>query len=227
MLALSGSPSCHLGSPRWAWRRTKGRVLTRSAPTSGTRVASDVWIASHATPLTFVNDSDAHSAVIVTTRMRSLLEGAAEVQCGMLSKEASLELLLRTGGCEHLLDAPPVAAIEAVELCDRLPLALGIAGGMIATLGTSWEAEICELLKDELEEASIEERVVTASLRVVPEASRVGVEGLFTLFAVFAEEYVHGDRPRRSNPTHRCADTLQRAFTVPSSLLMPSTSSHH
>lgn len=87
-----------------------------------------------------------------------------------------------------LLDAPPPAAIEAVELCDRLPLALGIAGGMIGTLGTSWEAEICALLKEELEEASIEERVVTASLRVVPEAIRPGVEGLFTLLAVFPEE---------------------------------------
>ena len=31
---------------------------------------------------------------------------------GMLSKEASLELLLRTGGCEDLLDDPPAAALE-------------------------------------------------------------------------------------------------------------------
>ena len=64
--------------------------------------------------------------------MRSVLEGAAEVNCGMLSKEASLELLLRTGGCAHLLDAPPPAALDVVEQCDRLPLALSIAGGIMA-----------------------------------------------------------------------------------------------
>ena len=45
---------------------------------------------------------------------------AAEVQCGVLSEEASLELLLRAGGCEELLDDPPDAAREAVEICGRL-----------------------------------------------------------------------------------------------------------
>ena len=69
-----------------------------------------------------------------------------------------------------------------------LSVALGIAGSMIETLGTSWEDKLCELLKDEFEEASIEERVVTASLQVVPEAMRAPVEGLFAVFAIFAEE---------------------------------------
>ena len=40
------------------------------------------------------------------------LEGAGEVQCGMLSSEASIELLMRAGGCEHLLNAPPKAAFR-------------------------------------------------------------------------------------------------------------------
>ena len=101
-------------------------------------VLDDVWVASHATPLTFVDSLARRSAVVVTTRMRSLLNGAAEVQCGVLSMEASLELLLRSGGCEQLLDAPPSAALEAVELCGRLPLALGIAGGIIDELADHW-----------------------------------------------------------------------------------------
>lgn len=42
------------------------------------------------------------------------------------------------------------------------------------------------MLKDEFDDASVEERVITVSLRVVPEPMRVGVEGLFALFAVFA-----------------------------------------
>ena len=156
-------------------------------------VLDDVWVASHATPLNFIDGSASRSAVIVTTRIRSLLDGAAEVQCGTLSMEASLELLLRAGGCEHLLEAPPPAAREAVELCGRLPLALGIAGGIIEGLGTTWQAELCELLKEEFEEASVEERVVTASLRAVPEAMREGVEALFTLFAIFPEDAIVPD----------------------------------
>ena len=102
----------------------------------------DVWVSSHATPLNFVDCAAKRSAVVVTTRMRSLLDGAAEVQCGVLDKAASLELLLRAGGCETMLDDPPPAALEAVELCGRLPLALGIAGGIIEELADSWEEEL-------------------------------------------------------------------------------------
>ena len=71
----------------------------------------DVWIAAHATPLNFIHGSALRSAVVITTRVRSLLDGAVEVQCGVLGKEASLELLLRAGGCPELLDAPPDAAL--------------------------------------------------------------------------------------------------------------------
>ena len=38
---------------------------------------------------------------------------------------------------------PPPAALEAIELCGRLPLALGIAGGIVAELGDSWQ-ESCK-----------------------------------------------------------------------------------
>lgn len=40
-------------------------------------------------------------------------------------------MMLRKGGCEDMLDSPPEAAVEAVELCKRLPLTVSIAGGMI------------------------------------------------------------------------------------------------
>ena len=155
-------------------------------------VLDDVWDASQATPLNFVDGSATRSAVVITTRIRSLLDGAAEVKCGTLSTEASLELLLRAGGCEHRLKAPPPAALEAVELCGRLPLALGIAGGIIEELGSAWQSELIPLLKDDFggEAESVEERVVTASLRALPEAMRAGVEALFTLFAIFAEDAV-------------------------------------
>ena len=104
-------------------------------------VLDDVWVDSHATPLNFIDPSSTTSAVMVTTRIRSLLGGASEVQCEVMSEAAALELLLRTGGCEDLLEAPPRAAIEAVKACGRLPLALGIAGGMITQLADTWQKE--------------------------------------------------------------------------------------
>eukprot|EP00966_Prymnesium_polylepis_P181956 4214973-Prymnesium_polylepis.2 len=61
----------------------------------------------------------------------------------------------------------------------------------MAELADSWKDNLLPLLKDELfEEASVEERVVAASLRVVPKALRTGVEGLFALFGVFAEDAI-------------------------------------
>ena len=161
-------------------------------------VLDDVWAAAAASPLNFVDGSGSsarQSVVVVTTRVRSLFDGAAEVQCGVLSAQASLELLLRAGGCESALAAPPAAAVRAVELCGRLPLALSIAGGIVAELGTTWQSQLVPLLQDELggEAQSVEERVVTASLRVVPSALRTGVEELFTVFAIFAEDAVVPD----------------------------------
>ena len=161
-------------------------------------VLDDVWTAAAASPLNFVDGSGSsarQSVVVVTTRVRSLFDGAAEVQCGVLSAQASLELLLRAGGYESALAAPPAAAVRAVELCGRLPLALSIAGGIVAELGTTWQSQLVPLLQDELggEAQSVEERVVTASLRVVPSALRTGVEELFTVFAIFAEDAVVPD----------------------------------
>ena len=106
-----------------------------------------------------------------------------------------------------MLGAPPTAALEAVELCGRLPLALGIAGGIIEELGSTWQHELVPLLRDEFggEAESVEERVVTASLRVVPKAMRAGVESLFALFAIFAEDV----------SSFRDTECLPSAFSLP------------
>ena len=62
----------------------------------------------------------------------------------------------------------------------------------MAELADSWQDELIPILKedlkDEVGEASVEARVVAASLRAVPDAVRAGVEGLFTMFACFAED---------------------------------------
>ena len=166
-------------------------------------VLDDVWLASHATPLNFVRAPAARPSSI-TTRMRSLVDGASEVQCNVLSAEASLELLLRAGGCEELLDSRPEAALEAVEYCGRLPLALGLAGGIIKELADSWQHALVPLLKEIGGEFdTVEERVVTASLRAVPQEMRAQASrALFALFAVFARGR---DRAGRRHRRRRAA----------------------
>ena len=186
-----------LGLPLSEYAKADERVALEALRTAAQHkfvllVLDDVWQAAHTTPLNFVDSSaGSGSAVVVTTRMRNLLDGASEVQCTVLSVEASLELLLRAGGCdEKMFSAPPPAAREAVELCGRLPLALSLAGGIIEELGSTWQAGLVTLLKDELggEADSVEERVVSASLRIMPTEMRTTVDELFVLFAIYPED---------------------------------------
>ena len=65
--------------------------------------------AAHAAPLNFVDPSDAMSAVVVTTRIRSLLDNAAEVPCHALA--------LATIPCPsyHLVLLPPPSACYSLS----------------------------------------------------------------------------------------------------------------
>lgn len=151
-------------------------------------VLDDCWDEKHAKLLNCV-DAEAGSACVITTRIRNLGDG--EISCGLLSREESLSLLLTSAGLEHLVDDPPDAAIEAVECCGRLALALPIAGGMIRELEEVWEAQLVPMLKEELsEESSAEQRIVNASLRCVEKNQRAGVESLFACFGCFAEDEI-------------------------------------
>jgi len=155
-------------------------------------VLDDVWSAEHAPPLSFV-DTDAGSAIVVTTRMRDLMPGAAEIQCDVLSQPEALKVLLSAGGVMHLLESPPTAAIEAVERCGRLPLALTVAGALIDELADVWtqaESGLLDYLDDEIGGSSIEERVVAASLRVAPPEMRAGVQETAVLLSIFPEDQV-------------------------------------
>jgi len=150
-------------------------------------ILDDVWDVSHAKLLSCI-DASTGSSLVITTRIRALVPGAAEVHCEVLSLAEALVLLLTEGGVPHLIDSPPPAALRAVELCGRLPLALGIAGGIIGELADSWKEDLIPLLEEEMGDGSVEERVVTASLRAMPAEMLEGVERLFVLFAVFPED---------------------------------------
>ena len=151
-------------------------------------VLDDVWEGRHAELLNVV-DAEVGSACVITTRIRNMADG--EVSCGLLSKEESISLLLTSARLDHLVANPPAAALEAVECCGRLALALPIAGGMIRELEEVWEEQLVPMLKQELsEETSVEKRIVNASLRCIDETQRAGVGALFLCFGCFAEDEV-------------------------------------
>ena len=122
-----------------------------------------------------------------------------------LSKEGALSLLLKAGEVEEEEVAPSAraAALQAVELCGRLPLCLAIAGAMILEHADDWETWLVPALRDShgaelrersasvgdgAEEGSVEERVLRASLRSIKVEERVGVTALFDVCACFAED---------------------------------------
>ena len=97
--------------------------------------------------------------------------------------------------------AAPAAAFELVEICGRLPLALDIAGKLLAELGltdissTEWE-DVPAMLRQEMSQANaaasdvetLEYKVIGASLRKIPPQDRAAVQTIFGVFAIVAED---------------------------------------
>ena len=76
-------------------------------------VLDDVWDPAHARALVGMLD---HVVLLVTTRVHHLLPGAQHVHCGLLSKDESLQLLLRAGDVRLPPDKEmPKAAIQVTD----------------------------------------------------------------------------------------------------------------
>ena len=164
-------------------------------------VLDDPWQQTHEAALNALGDGTG-SVCLVTTRIRGLVKGAAEVELALLSEEEALAMLLQAGDVKLAKGAAvPAAAREAIELCGRLPLCLSVAGAMIAEHADDWQTWLGPALKEghgaELRErsvdgesasASVEERVLTASLRSINAEDRRGVAALFDFCAIFAED---------------------------------------
>ena len=167
-------------------------------------VIDDAWQVEHERAL-FCLDEATGSACLVTTRIGALVKGYFELELMQLGKEAALDLLLKAGEVEQEEVAPSAraAALQAVELCGRLPLCLAIAGAMILEHADDWETWLVPALRDShgaelrersasvgdgAEEGSVEERVLRASLRSIKVEERVGVTALFDVCACFAED---------------------------------------
>ncbi|GAA5059758.1 hypothetical protein GCM10023259_046080 [Thermocatellispora tengchongensis] len=110
-------------------------------------------------------------AVMVTSRKPLFLLNTYDKRLQEFSEAQGVELLARLAGDERVA-ADLAAAQEIVRACDRLPLAISICGGRLATRENWSLAELAERLADErrrlnqLELADRIDKSVRASLRL-------------------------------------------------------------
>ena len=165
---------------------------------SGKRVLlclDDLWEAEHESELNFV-DVRAGSKVLISTRMQGLLDGGHQVEVGLPSLSDSARMLLRASGVDNTAAAHPAGVSEIVNLCDCLPLALGIAGRLASSLGLVGEqdwSDMIGVLKEELREShsgGAEEGMIRASLRGLKGSAteQANVRSSLMLFAFVPED---------------------------------------
>ena len=95
-------------------------------------IVDDAWSMEPVSRLGNCLDPQTGSHLVVTTRIQALIANdAVEVPLGLLEPEAAARLLLTVAGSNDVLPPYSAQVLKAVEACGRLPLALGVAGGML------------------------------------------------------------------------------------------------
>ncbi|WP_328479887.1 tetratricopeptide repeat protein [Streptomyces sp. NBC_00377] len=136
--------------------------------------------------------ASAGSLTLVTSRDKLsglvTLDGAYRVTCDVLDSAAALELISGAVGAEAVA-ADPQAAARLVELCDRLPLALCVAGSWIGDRPGSIRAYVRDLadrgrlarLHVEGEESVAVRAALDLSYGVLPDEARRAFRSLGVL----------------------------------------------
>ena len=184
-------------------------------------VLDDVWDPAHMRVLAAPLES---AVLVVTTRLHHLLPGAHHVHCGLLTRDESLQLLLRAGDVALPPNATvPQAAKEAVELCGRLPLTIALAGAMLQEHADDWERRLVPLLRGDNraelrksslnegdndndsddDEESLEGRIITSSLSLLHAKKHHTSVVLFMMCAAF---------PGDANVAAAVFDALEEPF---------------
>ncbi len=92
--------------------------------------------------------AEAGCVVMVTSRHPLFLLNAYDTQLPVFSEEQGVTLLSRLARDDRV-EADPEAAREIVRMCDRLPLAISICGGRLATRRNWSLRELADRLSDE------------------------------------------------------------------------------
>jgi DNA-binding SARP family transcriptional activator len=127
------------------------------------------------------------SAVLVTSRPRlSGLPGAHQVDLGVFDLESSLEMLGNILGADRVQDERDTA-VELVDLCGRLPLAIRIAGARLASRRKWRLHRLVNRLRDRarrLDELSYHGLEFRSSIALSYRALPTQAKRLFRLFAL-------------------------------------------
>jgi hypothetical protein len=159
-------------------------------------VLDDCWDAEVATHFKWI-DPITTSKILISSRVRSALEGGEIIDVTVPSQEDAVKMLLSTAGMDI---AARTEVAQIVELCKRLPLTIGVAGKLIKELthgstmtdASDW-VDVVELLKTELDDPqhgdlSIEEHLIHASIKLIPKKIQKQVTRLFYGFALVPED---------------------------------------
>jgi hypothetical protein len=156
-------------------------------------VLDDVWEHEHANSVNCVDDST-DSKVLISSRVRSVLEGGDIIDISLPCDADAVQILLNEAGFDVLRHgAPPVEALEVVQFCNHLPLAIGIAGSLLKTMGldTDW-SEVLTVLQEEFGEGgqvrAMENSVIRTSLKGIKGRQRDQIIQLFCGFALIPED---------------------------------------
>ena len=146
-------------------------------------VLDDVWDSAHEKLLNCIDDSTTStSRLLVSTRIRGLLQGAEEISLNLLTPEEAVNLLRRTANVTvgDTDTAAQAALRKLAELCGFLPLFIQVCAGMLSDYGGSedWQTELVEALQQDrlgtMEEDAdgIAERVVGTSVSTLDDTAK-------------------------------------------------------
>ena len=172
-------------------------------------VLDDLWDSEHEKKLNYV-DANTASKVLVSSRVRATLSGGggggssadlnAEdsawiVQLELPSEEQAVKMLLSTAGMSPDQTAPK-EALDLVKFCNKLPLAISIAGQLVKDLELEATADwdgIVSAMKEEFADGSrqsVEDTVILTSLKSITGTHKDNVITLFKCLALVPEDTV-------------------------------------
>ena len=161
-------------------------------------VLDDCWDADVAKHFTWV-DPKTNSKVLISSRVRDVLDGGDIINVTVPSKSDAVKMLLSTAGMDVEALHRRMEVAYVAELCKRLPLTIGVAGKLIRQLAqgssmseaSDW-TDVVSLLEDEMNDPdgslSVEESVIRASIKAIPKKIRKQVTQLFHGFALAPED---------------------------------------
>jgi hypothetical protein len=156
-----------------------------------------MWDAQHLKSFDCI-DPKTTSKLLATTRIKGVMEKAAEVELELLGLQEAVEMLAAVAQLDAA-DVSPVC-LEIARLCGRLPLCINIVGNLIRTFGNGWEQEVPDILRGDMKSLAenahgvsgeqplnLQQRVISSSLDSISGNDAPKIVLLFQALAVFEE----------------------------------------